>query len=225
MIKDLLTLGDTVELMSSADYRDRFVGEYVQTALRYERLKSFNTAIEAAEEWMWCDDMIDHDCPLELLQSQQKAMGEYLHCLEVRAKIEDIDLADVIAHLIRKKQLCCTEGRAKCEEGIYGETESKLGDTESESLKLKPVGKENAVKAPPTLEGCPVKVGDNVISVLEDEDHVVELFSWRVCGVALFEGRYYALDESREMYEVGSSLCLPEKDIREAVERIRGKEI
>ena len=225
MIKDLLSLGDTEELMSSADYRDRFVGEYVQTALRYERLKSFNAAIEAAEEWMWSDDVIDHDCPLELLQKQQKAMGEYLHCLELRAKIEDIDLADVIAHLIRKKQLCCCEGRARCEEGIYGETESKLGDTESKSLKAEPMGIEAAVKAPSVLEDCPVKVGDSVLSVLEDEDHVVEILPWTVCGVAFYDGKYYAMDECREMYEVGSSMCLPEKDIREAKERVRGKEI
>jgi hypothetical protein len=33
-----------------------------------------------------------HDCPSELLREQQRAMGEYLHILEVRAEIEGIEL-------------------------------------------------------------------------------------------------------------------------------------
>lgn len=33
-----------------------------------------------------------HDCPLELLREQQSLMGQYLHVLEIRAVIENIDL-------------------------------------------------------------------------------------------------------------------------------------
>lgn len=101
MIKDLLTLNDTVELMNSKDYRDRFVAEYVQTALRYEKLRAFNTRIETEEDYDHGE--VEHDCPLELLKEQQRAMGELLHILEIRAVIEDIDLADAIACLVRKK--------------------------------------------------------------------------------------------------------------------------
>ena len=81
----------TIDLMQSADYKERFVAEYFQTKIRYERLKLFNTKIEASEV---CESVADvaHDCPLFLLKEQQKKMGEYLHILELRAIIENVDL-------------------------------------------------------------------------------------------------------------------------------------
>ena len=124
MIKDLLTLGDTVELMNSKDYRDRFVAEYIQTALRYEKLRAFNTRIETMEDYDHGE--VEHDCPLELLKEQQRAMGELLHILEIRAVIEDIDLSDAIASLVRQHQKpCCVTHDVKCDKGIYGETTLK----------------------------------------------------------------------------------------------------
>ena len=108
---------DTVHLMLGEDYKDRFVAEYRQTKIRYERLKRFNTKIEAARrqrsgnpvDWTGMVSQIlgaksvtendnkwvtepKHDCPEELLREQQRVMGEYLHILEVRAVIEGIDL-------------------------------------------------------------------------------------------------------------------------------------
>ena len=215
MIKDLLALSDTVDLMQSTDYSDRFVAEYIQTALRYERLKEFITMIEAAEQWMYSDDMIDHDCPLELLQKQQKAMGEYLHVLELRAKIEDIDLSDVIACLVANKQTCCAKKRARCEEGLYGDTEGK-----SEPLKA-----DTEKTHYPRLEGCPVQIGDTVFAAVEDEEQTVELMRWEVEGVGFFEGKYYAFDKDNEDYEVGSHACIPAKDIEEAKKKYLEKTI
>ena len=111
-----LELKDTVELMCSADYRERFIGEYIQTKIRYERLKAFNNKIEAARRVMCSDEGVrveepKHDCPAGLLKEQQAAMGEYLHLLEVRAVIEDIDLADVEAWLEGK---CDTSSVGHC---------------------------------------------------------------------------------------------------------------
>ena len=87
----------TVGMMNSADYKERFKAEYWQTKIRYERLKAFNTRIEAAE-WMRGRDLSletpKHDCPEALLREQQRTMGEYLHILEVRAEIEGIDLKE-----------------------------------------------------------------------------------------------------------------------------------
>lgn len=124
MIKDLLTLGDTVELMNSADYRDRFVAEYIQTALRLEKLTAFNNKLTAADLTQSLEP--EHDCPAELLFDQEDAMREYLRILETRAVIEDIDLADAIASLVRKHQKpCCVTHEIKCENGIYGETTLK----------------------------------------------------------------------------------------------------
>lgn len=102
-----LILADTVKLMNSADYRDRFVAEYIQLKIRYEKLKDFNTRIEASVRTRGLDNGVDepeHDCPAGLLREQQAAMGEYLHLLEVRAKIEDIDLEDAIDYFSDKKR-------------------------------------------------------------------------------------------------------------------------
>lgn len=97
-----MELKDTVEMMGSADYKERFKAEYYQTKIRYEKLKAFNTKIEVAkilayeelDETANCKEVEapEHDCPDHLLRKQQKAMGDYLHILEVRAVIEGIEL-------------------------------------------------------------------------------------------------------------------------------------
>ncbi len=87
---EITNLKDTVQKMESEDYRDRFIAEYWQTRIRYNKLKSFCNRIEAAE--MTMSEAPKHDCPLFLLREQQKSMGEYLHVLELRAVIEKIDL-------------------------------------------------------------------------------------------------------------------------------------
>lgn len=102
-----LILADTVDLMKSRDYRDRFVAEYIQLKIRYEKLKDFNTRIAAARASKESEISIaepEHDCPASLLREQQGIMGEYLHLLELRAKIEDIDLEDAIDYFSDKKR-------------------------------------------------------------------------------------------------------------------------
>lgn len=89
-------LRQTVEMMNSADYKERFVAEYWQVKIRYEKLKAFNNKIEASERTQYGStkqvEMPTHDCPSDLLRQQQSVMGEYLHLLEVRAVIEGIEL-------------------------------------------------------------------------------------------------------------------------------------
>lgn len=92
-----MELKDTIEMMTSADYKERFKAEYYQTKIRYEKLKAFNTKIKAARMLKFTDGkykcpMPEHDCPDDLLVEQQKQMGLYLHTLEVRAVIEGIAL-------------------------------------------------------------------------------------------------------------------------------------
>lgn len=82
----------TVPLMLSEDYKARFVGEYRQTKIRYDRLRKFCNRIEAAMTHPGKVEMPKHDCELELLREQQRAMGNYLHVLEIRAEIEHIEL-------------------------------------------------------------------------------------------------------------------------------------
>jgi hypothetical protein len=88
-------LRPTVEGMLSADYKERFKAEYKQTKIRYEKLKAFCNRIEAAQITDGLKHTVEepkHDCPYYLLRDQQRAMGEYLHILEVRAVIEGIEL-------------------------------------------------------------------------------------------------------------------------------------
>ena len=92
-----MELKDTIGAMCSDDYKARFMAEYYQTKIRYEKLKKFNTKIEAADR-VCCFgekpkvEAPNHDCPIDLLTEQQNIMGRYLHILEVRAVIEGIDL-------------------------------------------------------------------------------------------------------------------------------------
>lgn len=87
-----MMLKDTCEMMCSEDYKERFKAEYYQTKTRYEKLKAFNTKIEAYCVTDGKVPMPKHDCPNELLRRQQSIMGEYLHILELRAVIEGIVL-------------------------------------------------------------------------------------------------------------------------------------
>ena len=127
------------ELAASSDYKERFIAEYIQLKQRYEKLKVFNTKIEAAGEMAFrvgADKvpMPKHDCPEELLRRQQHVMGEYLHILEVRAVIEGIDLQKAIEDLAREsicrasefrtvdegegRPCCKSESVPPCEEGL-----------------------------------------------------------------------------------------------------------
>ena len=90
-------LKDTIGLMTSNDYKERFKAEYWQTKIRYEKLKDLTTKIEAAGR-TYCygkENAVEapkHDCPEDVLHDQQSIMGRYLHILEVRAVIEGIEL-------------------------------------------------------------------------------------------------------------------------------------
>lgn len=79
-------LKDAVAMMNSEDYKERFRAEYFQTKIRYEKLHAMTIKYEAGTL------NFTPSCSLELLNEQKRHMGNYLHCLEVRAEIEKIDL-------------------------------------------------------------------------------------------------------------------------------------
>lgn len=83
---DEITLRETVGLMNSEDYRDRFIAEYLQTKIRYMSLHKMCIRYEAGTL------RFTPKCSLELLKEQKSYMGNYLRCLEVRAEIEGITL-------------------------------------------------------------------------------------------------------------------------------------
>lgn len=84
-------LRDTIHGMTSDDYKQRFIAEYEQTKIRYEKLKELNTKIEAHRRNFYILEP-KHDCPFDVLREQQAAMGQYLHILELRAALENIEL-------------------------------------------------------------------------------------------------------------------------------------
>lgn len=85
-------LSQTVELMNSEDYKDRFIAEYCQTAIREKRLERVLTRIIAFPP---APDCFTPTCPIEKLAEQLCYMQNYLSVLEERAFIEDIDLPEV----------------------------------------------------------------------------------------------------------------------------------
>ena len=81
-----MELKDTVEMMLSDDYRERFKAEYHQTKVRYEKLHKMLIKAEAGTL------NFTPKCPVGILEEQKRYMGNYLRLLEVRAEIEKIDL-------------------------------------------------------------------------------------------------------------------------------------
>ncbi len=81
-----MDLKDTINLMMSEDYKDRFRAEYWQTKIRYEKLHRFCDRYQAGTL------AFTPDCPLDMLLNQKKQMGMYLNTLEIRAEVEGIEL-------------------------------------------------------------------------------------------------------------------------------------
>lgn len=81
-----MELKDTIEMMGSGDYKERFKAEYYQTKIRYEKLHKMCVKYEAGTL------NFTPTCSLSLLKEQKAAMGNYLRCLEVRAEIEGVSL-------------------------------------------------------------------------------------------------------------------------------------
>lgn len=83
-----MELKDTIELMNSADYKERFKAEYLQTKIRYDKLDAMTVKYEAGTL------NFTPSCSLELLKEQKKHMGNYIRTLKIRAEIEGIDLKE-----------------------------------------------------------------------------------------------------------------------------------
>lgn len=69
-------------------YKRRLKIEYKQVKRRYNRLKKIITKFEAGTLGF------ELNCPIDLLKRQKKAIGEYLNCLEIRARIENVPLGE-----------------------------------------------------------------------------------------------------------------------------------
>lgn len=81
-----MELKDTIVLMESEDYKDRFKAEYQQLKIRTTKLRNMIVRHEAKT--------LDFEptCPIHVLHEQLNTMERYLWLLEVRAATEKIEL-------------------------------------------------------------------------------------------------------------------------------------
>jgi len=82
----MIELKDTIPMMTSPDYKERFKAEYYQLKIRLEKLSAMLDKYVAG--------VLDFtpSCPFYIFQDQEANMKRYLRILENRAKIEKIDL-------------------------------------------------------------------------------------------------------------------------------------
>ena len=85
-----MDLIDTIEMMGSSDYKERFKAEYAQLVIRYYGLKNM------LEKWDNGTLEFKPTCPRSTYNLQIKAMTDYIAVLEARAVMENVDLEDVI---------------------------------------------------------------------------------------------------------------------------------
>ena len=84
-----MELKDTVDLMTSADWKDRFKAEYLQTKIRYEKLHALIVRREVDKIGFFTP------IPLESWKEQAHHMGMYLYELEKQAAIHGIELPGI----------------------------------------------------------------------------------------------------------------------------------
>ena len=82
----MMELKDTVEMMLSSDYKERFKAEYWQLKIRHDRLQKM------VDNW----DNLDFipTCSYDIYVRQLWAMEDYMECLIDRAKQEKVELDD-----------------------------------------------------------------------------------------------------------------------------------
>ncbi len=91
-MQKITELNQTVDLMNSKDYKDRFKAEYAQVYIRYNKL------LKMYINWNNLD--FKPTCNKGIYSKQLNCMIDYISILEDRAKIEKIDLSDINKNFI-----------------------------------------------------------------------------------------------------------------------------
>ena len=81
-----MELKDTIDLMQSGDYKERFMAEHHQLIIRYKKLKKMYDN--------WNNLNFVPRCPKSIYKLQLEAMEKYLAILEARAAIEEVPVWD-----------------------------------------------------------------------------------------------------------------------------------
>lgn len=82
----MMELKETVKMMSSSDYKERFKAEYYQVVIRYQKLKTMLQKLDNGEL------NFNPTCPRSTYNMQIKAMADYIAVLEARAVMEGVEL-------------------------------------------------------------------------------------------------------------------------------------
>jgi hypothetical protein len=84
-----MELKETVDMMNSADYKERFRAEYYQVVIRYQKLSAM------LEKWDKGELDFTPTCPRSTYNMQIKAMTDYIAVLEARAVMEGVNLEEM----------------------------------------------------------------------------------------------------------------------------------
>lgn len=84
-----MKLNDTIKMMNSQDYKERFKAEYIQAVIRYKKLKIM------LDKWDNGELNFNPACPRSTYNMQIKVMTDYIAVLEARAVMEDIELGKI----------------------------------------------------------------------------------------------------------------------------------
>lgn len=81
-----MNLNNTIEMMNSPDYKERFKAEYYQLKIRWCSLTNMMNK--------WKEDKLEFcpTCPRSTYDLQIRAMQDYMAILEMRAVMENIEL-------------------------------------------------------------------------------------------------------------------------------------
>ena len=87
-MKLIMKLSETVEMMNSADYKERFRAEYFQLKIRVNGLKNM------LDKWDKGELDFTPTCPREIYNDQMEYMMNYMTVLANRAYLEHVDLSE-----------------------------------------------------------------------------------------------------------------------------------
>ena len=83
-----MELKDTIDMMMSSDYKERFKAEYYQLKIRYIKLQDMVNKYDNGTLGFV------PNCSIKRLKYQLIAMSDYLNIMQDRAIWEDIDLRE-----------------------------------------------------------------------------------------------------------------------------------
>ncbi|MFR3656780.1 MAG: crAss001_48 related protein [Eisenbergiella sp.] len=84
-----MELKDTIKMMNSGDYKERFKAEYYQTLIRYNKLS------EMVEKWDNGTLSFTPACSRDCFIDQLSFMSGYLDVLRERAFVEGVELEEI----------------------------------------------------------------------------------------------------------------------------------